>query len=164
MRLSTLRNPDHPRVGGEHSFARQSRFIHPGSSPRGRGTPANDPLSISSGRIIPAWAGNTDAPPTGKSEMPDHPRVGGEHTISRKSIFSLSGSSPRGRGTHQLHDRQGVQLRIIPAWAGNTPGRQSLQAWTPDHPRVGGEHGFVFRYYLNKFGSSPRGRGTHGIC
>ena len=55
------RTPVHPRVGGEHVRARPQTRYHPGSSPRGRGTPRLYALAEPLGRFIPAWAGNTAA-------------------------------------------------------------------------------------------------------
>ena len=57
--------------------ARQGR--NPQSSPRGRGTRAGDRVDDITGRIIPAWAGNTSMRLRLRSTPPGHPRVGGEH-------------------------------------------------------------------------------------
>ena len=100
--------------------------FHFGSSPRGRGTRLLRAIhrTVSTARIIPAWAGNAlDALPTSPTS-------------------GRGGSSPRGRGTRgNLPRGQSGPRRIIPAWAGNAnQGLDSPPAGQrPDHPRVGGE-------------------------
>ena len=99
--LSKLRNedaPDHPRVGEDRQVGSG------GSSPRGRGT---HDVGSARGRALP-----------------DHPRVGGEHLYRRMVAERCRGSSPRGRGTLHLAQTGRLELRIIPAWAGNTSHRQ----------------------------------------
>ena len=48
----------HPRVGGEHGWARHGAVGHGGSSPRGRGTSRTGDHILPLARFIPAWAGN----------------------------------------------------------------------------------------------------------
>ena len=86
--------------------------------------------------------------------------MGGEHFWFPNSARSTSGSSPRGRGTLRITPSDSNQVRIIPAWAGNTERIQGCPPIAPDHPRVGGEHRHIhFESFWND-GSSPRGRGT----
>ena len=92
----------HPRVGGEHSKRNCCVSRGCGSSPRGRGTPGRVLGRILRSRFIPAWAGNTRKPPSGKSGRSVHPRVGGEHSAASFSASWEAGSSPRGRGTPPL--------------------------------------------------------------
>ena len=89
-------------------------------------------------RIIPAWAGNTTSP--------------------QAFIETVSGSSPRGRGTQRARLRRPTSLiRIIPAWAGNTCasskvrslGLRIIPAWAGNTLDP-----------ASYTGSSPRGRGT----
>ena len=79
-----------------------------GSSPRGRGTRKPGYGQPYQYRVIPAWAGNTQAGLWPAVSVPGHPRVGGEH--QRDLILSdfLNGSSPRGRGTrrHRLYQER----------------------------------------------------------
>ena len=64
--------------------------------------------------------GNTFCGRVPDETQPDHPRVGGEHVIATLAFMGYAGSSPRGRGT-RLNDTLGkLNIRIIPAWAGNT--------------------------------------------
>ncbi len=86
--------------------------------------------------------------------------MGGEHVLKPEDLKTGTGSSPRGRGTHLFIFDFCLDIRIIPAWAGNTAARHRLAVGLPDHPRVGGEH--VVLQWLKELGSgsSPRGRGT----
>ena len=52
---------------------------------------------------------------------------------------------------------------IIPAYAGNTHGRDMRIAESGDHPRVCGEHHATGRERVQVAGSSPRMRGTPTI-
>ena len=130
----------HPRAGGEHTAPVHTHRLDPGSSPRGRGTQIRHRTHHSPSRFIPARAGNTlypsphDAPPT------VHPRAGGEHTRTMKSVASDPGSSPRGRGTHHKLTTPPIRHRFIPARAGNTASSRSSDGITAVHPRAGGEH------------------------
>ena len=131
----------HPRVGGEHNHSDSASLTVIGSSPRGRGTQADETAELLDERFIPAWAGNTSV-------------------VRLRPPRSVDGSSPRGRGTPRSWTPLRHSDRFIPAWAGNTP------RWSPGfrtgtvHPRVGGEHidhGATDKVVV---GSSPRGRGT----
>ena len=50
-------------------------------------------------------------------------------------------------------------MRLIPAWAGKTPTRESSAGPRPAHPRVGGENSRRIDREAAVDGSSPRGRG-----
>ena len=91
--------PDHPRMGGEHRAHRLPLSERAGSSPHGRGTRSWDRSMTATSRIIPAWAGNTSPARACLIQIPDHPRMGGEHGLSSRKIFGSAGSSPHGRGT-----------------------------------------------------------------
>ncbi len=70
----------HPRARGEHPPAPTTRQVGSGSSPRTRGTLHDGRLVWTSGRFIPAHAGNTPE----KGDIADflavHPRARGEHS------------------------------------------------------------------------------------
>jgi len=135
----------HPRVRGEHSAISRITTGSTGSSPRARGTRAEGRREFLVSRFIPACAGNTPKPRARWMIWPVHPRVRGEHHGYRMKSHSLTGSSPRARGT--LMDETGAnkQERFIPACAGNTPGGCPIVAHPPVHPRVRGEHTFPWR-------------------
>ena len=90
----------------------------------------------------------------------DHPRVCGEHPSRIFCELSVSGSSPRMRGTHVLFAVDSLDCGIIPAYAGNTMGAIRCRPLPWDHPRVCGEHSTHTLSCGHNRGSSPRMRGT----
>ena len=76
----------HPRVGGENSSC--DRLVQPGSgsSPRGRGKLRKEMLSLTHGRLIPAWAGKTPCEAAADVAGEAHPRVGGENNKRRDRV------------------------------------------------------------------------------
>ena len=130
----------HPRVGGEHARLALSLRVYAGSSPRGRGTRIEEIKGGDISRFIPAWAGNTSSLISRSPVSAVHPRVGGEHDAAKARDLHLIGSSPRGRGTRISSFLKALQIRFIPAWAGNTNYRTAPRSRRPVHPRVGGEH------------------------
>ena len=111
---------DHPRVCGEHLLSPVAPLAYAGSSPRMRGTlDGVDRLAGSEG-IIPAYAGNTWTIRPARPPRRDHPRVCGEHAVDVAVVASVSGSSPRMRGTHVVSKSVVPPNGIIPAYAGNT--------------------------------------------
>ena len=121
---------------GEHKFQQACNPGRLGSSPHARGTPNFLLFLLARLGIIPACAGNTRLLSCSGWFDGDHPRMRGEHTVGRKAVVDLPGSSPHARGTP--HGRRATG--IIPACAGNT--HASLLCSTPpqDHPRMRGEH------------------------
>ncbi len=158
--LRRLREPVHPRVGGEQEMAEAIIDGACGSSPRGRGTVIAENRFQAHDRFIPAWAGNRQGRGAACCPSPVHPRVGGEQVSSSATPSSDDGSSPRGRGTDSVTAAQARMSRFIPAWAGNSHRDGSGIRPMPVHPRVGGEQENCSIFIARKFGSSPRGRGT----
>ena len=134
----------HPRVGGEHADRAYRREKKEGSSPRGRGTLKLTVRVSVMKRFIPAWAGNTGNDTHLCPEKTVHPRVGGEHMHTPCYLYPPVGSSPRGRGTHTSRIGKHFACRFIPAWAGNTHNRPPGHSNDAVHPRVGGEHDYLF--------------------
>ena len=105
------------------------------------GSQQKDPSS--KGRFIPACAGNTAASIARRLLKAVHPRVCGEHERGEVCRDSVTGSSPRVRGTrYVLTDSPGMG-RFIPACAGNTFRKCPRSA--------------------DVVGSSPRVRGTRSL-
>ena len=156
--------PVHPRVCGEHSLKEITPFHFTGSSPRVRGTLANAALVKPFKRFIPACAGNMPAAGSTSDVKPVHPRVCGEHAGCRQHIGRQAGSSPRVRGTFAGSGHLNVNLRFIPACAGNITRKPCSSLHWSVHPRVCGEHWGGGIEHLVKIGSSPRVRGTSGRC
>jgi hypothetical protein len=128
------------RVRGEHvSFTIYEQSDY-GSSPRARGTRAEELRAGHRRRFIPACAGNTTSSACFPNEPTVHPRVRGEHTDKRDSISAMSGSSPRARGTRSTKATSWWSHRV--------------------HPRVRGEHDLRRQLLQGNAGSSPRARGT----
>ena len=73
----------HPRVGGENEVTCVGVAGVGGSSPRGRGKRDRRRERRTLWRLIPAWAGKTDAFRTPASHSKAHPRVGGENGLFR---------------------------------------------------------------------------------
>ena len=159
-RIARLCPSVHPRVGGEHETGISHLPPKNGSSPRGRGTLRMCFRYRAAARFIPAWAGNTTLIAPTIAFPAVHPRVGGEHVTRALETIAGTGSSPRGRGTHEEMQQRGIGPRFIPAWAGNTAAAIIARHQASVHPRVGGEH--VPLHFLRSWtsGSSPRGRGT----
>ena len=132
-----------------------------GSSPRGRGKPAELHCAFARRRLIPARAGKTGMGVDVWVWVRAHPRAGGENTYLTFRWSPRSGSSPRGRG--KLVGLLGRRLRagLIPARAGKTLSTWTPPTWTTAHPRAGGENRDVMIIPSRRWGSSPRGRGKH---
>ena len=139
-RRKSLRLPVHPRVGGEHARGSDLPRSRCGSSPRGRGTLRICQIIVAIVRFIPAWAGNMRSAGLWTALQTVHPRVGGEHRRPGRKVGICGGSSPRGRGTFDCREDCFVNIRFIPAWAGNIGVQLASRILPPVHPRVGGEH------------------------
>ena len=111
-------------------------------------------------RFIPACAGNTLCNKRTARKVSVHPRVCGEHFNSSSAGGNNYGSSPRVRGTQLFHRLRFLDIRFIPACAGNTSGSARRPRFRPVHPRVCGEHQGRRRQGRAGHGSSPRVRGT----
>ena len=151
---------DHPRLRGEHAQHRRRLEDCWGSSPPTRGTRLLSATCRPPVRIIPAYAGNTHAANSGASPMGDHPRLRGEHQVEPVLLRRPAGSSPPTRGTLFITEGDMYRLRIIPAYAGNTPSDRRWHTGFRDHPRLRGEHAGSQFSGLSFTGSSPPTRGT----
>ena len=151
---------DHPRGCGEHSKGDERQVGQTGSSPRMRGTLGGYALGAPSRRIIPADAGNTHWLCFRGLLAEDHPRGCGEHASQVAMPLTVTGSSPRMRGTPFEHSPGLLACRIIPADAGNTFIVDTHSWYRRDHPRGCGEHRNSRRNCASSQGSSPRMRGA----
>ena len=145
---------------GEHTAARLSRGVEPGSSPHVRGTLHHEQIQQRRRRIIPACAGNTAGEVAPKFADRDHPRMCGEHQNDLPSTAPSRGSSPHVRGTPRPRPCPRPGRGIIPACAGNTMVLPRGLAHARDHPRMCGEHVAVRGLFDGVEGSSPHVRGT----
>ena len=153
-------SPDHPRIRGEHFSIEKQRKKICGSSPHTRGALLGWALCRGLRRIIPAYAGSTDAADLSGQTVEDHPRIRGEHAPRRYEPPAGRGSSPHTRGARRPHERIARICRIIPAYAGSTWIIVTRQAPARDHPRIRGEHHHPCPNGLPGSGSSPHTRGA----
>ena len=152
--------PVHPRGCGERVTTGQTSNLHPGSSPRVRGTVAIDVVDGSLPRFIPAGAGNGGTGWAAVCLLAVHPRGCGERPGQHKPWPTAPGSSPRVRGTVPLLFSFCVICRFIPAGAGNGSPATPCSSSSPVHPRGCGERNIWATSRLCRSGSSPRVRGT----
>ena len=108
----------HPRVCGELASSRPVISNFAGSSPRVRGTLPLLPDRRAAHRFIPACAGNSTCRNRLSIRVPVHPRVCGELVRVALKAYSLSGSSPRVRGTRRGGWRRVHENRFHPRVCG----------------------------------------------
>ena len=113
-------NQDHPRLRGEHLYSLVMSSSHQGSPPLTRGTHAIGGQIERYQRITPAYAGNTLLPYFLQYLCGDHPRLRGEHQYEKTRMHRILGSPPLTRGTRKASTFNVQNLRITPAYAGNT--------------------------------------------
>ena len=112
---------DHPRIRGEHEEHDHALRVLVGSSPHTRGALYGAEGKRTGNRIIPAYAGSTEANSLDGQTMADHPRIRGEHLRRAAGRRRAGGSSPHTRGARSAPGDAEAQPRIIPAYAGSTP-------------------------------------------
>ena len=115
---------DHPRIRGEHKFRSPYYNAARGSSPHTRGAPPVEQVNPEQLRIIPAYAGSTQALHGERRPRRDHPRIRGEHAGAARAGNVLAGSSPHTRGALSALRSAIEDARIIPAYAGSTAPRR----------------------------------------
>ena len=152
---------DHPRIRGEHLPCGGGVGVGVGSSPHTRGARRAGRAALHSFGIIPAYAGSTSATALRRVGQADHPRIRGEHWLSRGWRLSAGGSSPHTRGALPGGLSAGGACGIIPAYAGSTPGVNLRGVSFTDHPRIRGEHYACTVVTKLGEGSSPHTRGAH---
>ena len=111
-------------------------------------------------RITPAYAGSTDAKAARASVAADHPRICGEHKVSRRVDTPTQGSPPHMRGALPPRSGWHQSLRITPAYAGSTSTNSRSNSNVSDHPRICGEHGMLRGKNVVLLGSPPHMRGA----
>ena len=112
--------PVHPRIRGEHFESICFMRIRSGSSPHTRGTLRGIHSEGIRKRFIPAYAGNTILRRPPGRNLSVHPRIRGEHVRLFLPGPGPVGSSPHTRGTPVIPRLDGIVVRFIPAYAGNT--------------------------------------------
>ena len=151
---------DHPRMRGEHSGPLATSGAGRGSSLHARGALCLSARIVEPGGIIPACAGSTRPRGCRSASRWDHPRMRGEHCLSRNLFCRTAGSSPHARGALQTVESGGRSAGIIPACAGSTSPSRPDSPCMWDHPRMRGEHVGVLLQVFDYLGSSPHARGA----
>ena len=151
---------DHPRAGGETTFASFTPPSTPGPSPRGRGNPRSCARWRGVHGTIPARAGKPPTAAAMRCRRRDHPRAGGETALVYSRPTNPSPPSPRGRGNRPNGDARNTTPPTIPARAGKPPLLALTARPTRDHPRAGGETRQDHQHDGRGRGPSPRGRGN----
>ena len=131
-----------------------------GSSPHARGTQDRPARWHAQGRFIPACAGNAEERRVEVVDIPVHPRMRGERSYADGVFACATGSSPHARGTRNRNNGPFVQLRFIPACAGNANPTVSRANVSAVHPRMRGERMWMLSASARSPGSSPHARGT----
>lgn len=119
---------DHPRVGGEKIIWASVSIAALESPPHGRGKGVVEGGHVEVNRITPAWAGKSLVTPSIPQTRGDHPRVGGEKTVTEKGETQRTGSPPRRRGKDRRLVVDVLPEGITPAWAGKS---LASQPWSP---------------------------------
>ena len=140
--------------------ALQDRSAASGPSPRVRGSLRVRPLRTLRHGTIPACAGEPRHFLRLGAIMGDHPRVCGGASSRGAARPRARGPSPRVRGSHRRNGQRLREIGTIPACAGE-PSQSSPSALaTWDHPRVCGGAREEKPENADKWGPSPRVRGS----
>ena len=145
---------------GEHYSVGFAFVPTAGSSPHVRGTHHLHRRGTAEPRFIPACAGNTSGLRPVRRPCSVHPRMCGEHYGTGSGAPEEDGSSPHVRGTRLRPRPLQLELRFIPACAGNTAMPTASRSGTTVHPRMCGEHPGALTMACRSRGSSPHVRGT----
>ena len=150
----------YPRVcGGTPLDTPSDAGLH-GLSPRVRGNLVRHNRQKDWARSIPACAGEPKYPGAISSSVRVYPRVCGGTPLGTGGPVLESGLSPRVRGNLRDAVGQPVELRSIPACAGEPPSSRLLPWPAAVYPRVCGGTSTVTRPSCLARGLSPRVRGN----
>lgn len=148
-----------PRTGGEKLGQTWGERGIQGSPPRRRGKGVRSGVHRCCRWITPAQAGKSSAARgCGKAHL-DHPRMGGEKSISIRFAQDTAGSPPHRRGKVAAAGLNDLIDGITPAQAGKRRSGGTEMALPRDHPRAGGEKRLILFVLRAVTGSPPRGRG-----
>ncbi len=150
----------YPRMGGGTQSGVVVRAFHSGLSPHGRGNHVHCLSPQDFVGPIPAWAGEPTAFSCASMAARAYPRMGGGTRISSRSLGSLLGLSPHGRGNRRESSRSQPRLGPIPAWAGEPGPAGAGWAAKGAYPRMGGGTPDDAATTLPDVGLSPHGRGN----
>ena len=149
----------HPRSRGENMALASALSAARGSSPLTRGKHQVGDRSELRQRLIPAHAGKTSGRRSRARRTRAHPRSRGENATAGHLPRWARGSSPLTRGKQGPGMSTTTRARLIPAHAGKTLPRDSLQRGRRAHPRSRGENRSASSSPSFRVGSSPLTRG-----
>ena len=158
----SLRVPSkvYPRVCGGAILTRKITMIAMGLSPRVRGSLPMTPLPWARSRSIPACAGEPLATLAHTITNPVYPRVCGGAARWYGIANSITGLSPRVRGSQGVPHIPHRCSRSIPACAGEPRSETRMVRGLPVYPRVCGGAAVFGSYAAMDRGLSPRVRGS----
>ena len=158
--IAALVIPVYPRWRGELMKCRNVNFSSGGLSPLARGTRSNKFTNQIKFRFIPAGAGNSFPLSVSADAVPVYPRWRGELDWLSGCVTRAVGLSPLARGTLTEPRPYVMQIRFIPAGAGNSRRRRSGWPSPAVYPRWRGELSAPGRCIFWDSGLSPLARGT----
>ena len=150
----------HPRACGGALIPRRRLGSSCGSSPRVRGSPRSAPSRRIAPGFIPARAGEPSATRPERRRTTVHPRACGGARRARTTGDTLTGSSPRVRGSPAAVGARPLRLGFIPARAGEPATTPRCARTSLVHPRACGGAGMSSIRTVTFPGSSPRVRGS----
>ncbi len=150
----------YPRWRGELAYSVSPLDSAAGLSPLARGTHMQHAADIVARRFIPAGAGNSNLLLSVPYRVPVYPRWRGELTAATIANGQVYGLSPLARGTRTYRRPGPLQLRFIPAGAGNSRIASMAAGSVPVYPRWRGELSSLTSCLARLNGLSPLARGT----
>ena len=150
----------YPRVCGGTSSEPWACKAVTGLSPRVRGNHIVPPPLRSLRRSIPACAGEPPQPPRRLPRQTVYPRVCGGTTKDTSTLSQAQGLSPRVRGNQLESYHSVVDVRSIPACAGEPESHTSYGYEVSVYPRVCGGTAAACALAATEYGLSPRVRGN----
>ena len=149
----------YPRIhGGNRRVARRGGF-QSGLSPHSRGKRAEKEDAETARRSIPAFTGETYRWGVVVCHRRVYPRIHGGNLNMSGGSTTVRGLSPHSRGKHQSSLSAVEQKRSIPAFTGETIGREQHFGEPAVYPRI---HGGNAKYQARPDfaqGLSPHSRG-----
>ena len=139
LRRNLAKQGSPPPMRGKVLYYRLSSTSCAGSPPPMRGKGLADETREYRTRITPAYAGKRYSPAKYPAFSRDHPRLCGEKSRYRVTLWITAGSPPPMRGKAEHFSQHTNLKRITPAYAGKSffPAGSLLRH--RDHPRLCGE-------------------------
>ena len=150
----------YPRACGGTTNTASSPLTAMGLSPRVRGNHGDHLLALVAGGSIPARAGEPDPARSRGRRDPVYPRACGGTAAITSSPSQTRGLSPRVRGNHGQHVLFDMDLRSIPARAGEPESEHHRQHGGEVYPRACGGTTMPAAVARYSTGLSPRVRGN----